>query len=104
MIPARFIQMEEFPLNENGKIDRNKFPLTNGEKKNKKSFESLTQTEKILADIWGISFIEDIPINERFFEMGGHSLIATRIISRVKECFGIEISIQYFSNREQFKD
>ncbi|HFU7084348.1 TPA: amino acid adenylation domain-containing protein [Bacillus cereus] len=97
MIPARFIQMEEFPLNENGKIDRNKFPLTNGEKKNKKSFESLTQTEKILADIWGeFLFIEDIPINERFFEMGGHSLIATRIISRVKECFGIEISIQYF--------
>ena len=35
MIPARFIQMEEFPLNENRKIDRNKFPLTNGEKKNK---------------------------------------------------------------------
>src|SRR5262249_31691003 len=50
---------------------------------------TLTPTEKALAELWrGILGVDQVRIEDNFFDSGGHSLLATRLISQVHERFG----------------
>jgi acyl transferase domain-containing protein/acyl carrier protein len=55
------------------------------------------QMERIVAEIWAEVFgIAQIGIHDNFFELGGESLMATRIISRLREAFDVELSVRDF--------
>jgi amino acid adenylation domain-containing protein len=83
MIPSRFVAMEEFPRNANGKIDRSAFPVT------------LTDTERRVAAAWEAVFGSGpIDRGESFYDIGGHSLAAIRIAARLREDFAIALPIQ----------
>jgi acyl carrier protein len=52
-------------------------------------------TEKSLAEIWQeVLGIEHIGINDNFSELGGDSLLAIKILSRMRETFGVDITVQ----------
>ncbi|HEX2188188.1 MAG TPA: phosphopantetheine-binding protein, partial [Longimicrobiaceae bacterium] len=54
-----------------------------------------TPTEEVLAGIWAeVLKVERVGVTESFFDLGGHSLRATRVISRVREAFGIELPLR----------
>lgn len=54
-----------------------------------------TPTEQQIADIWAqLLKLEQIGIQDNFFEFGGHSLLATQVISRLRQVFGIELPLQ----------
>ena len=56
--------------------------------------EPVSETEKILVDIWEeLLGIEKIGVNDDFFELGGDSLLATQVISRLREIFSVELSL-----------
>ena len=58
-----------------------------------------TPSEELIASVWGqVLGIENISIQDSFFERGGHSLLATQIVSRLQELFQIKIPL-----RELFK-
>ncbi|HTE25189.1 amino acid adenylation domain-containing protein, partial [Flavitalea sp.] len=82
MIPAYFIQLTEFPLTSNGKLDKKKLPAP---VRNKQPYCAPATTEEIiLARIWEETLGKTgIGIDDNFFELGGHSLKATRIISGI---------------------
>jgi amino acid adenylation domain-containing protein len=98
MVPAFFVRMEHLPLTRNGKIDRKALP--------KPSFESFygaqsllavprTPIENGLADIWQqVLGRKRIGIHENFYDIGGHSLTATQIVSRAREAFQVEIPLR----------
>jgi acyl carrier protein len=98
MIPAFFIRLDKFPLNSNGKIDKKKLPdpqTTKGE--NHSYIAPETETQKKLAVIWSdILGKKDIGIKDNFLELGGHSLKAVKVISRIQETFDVKISIASF--------
>src|SRR6185295_6328707 len=53
-----------------------------------------TPTEQTLAEIWqGVLGIPSIGVNESFFEIGGHSLLAARVITQARDIFGVELPI-----------
>ena len=56
-----------------------------------------TPTEETLADIWAnVLGLERVGIFDNFFQLGGHSLLITQIISRVREAFHIDIPMKVF--------
>lgn len=88
MVPRSFVMVEKIPLNTNGKIDINK--LSEIEYKNhilENNYEyARTETEKAIASIW-MEYLEisQVGINDNFFDIGGHSLLASKVLSRLKE-------------------
>ena len=98
MIPTFFVRLDAFPLNINGKIDKKALPKPQDIIYAKIKYEKpKNATEEQLAQIWGdVLGLENIGVNNPFFEIGGNSLSAIRIISRIYKTFEIDISIQDF--------
>ncbi|MGI9542260.1 MAG: phosphopantetheine-binding protein, partial [Cyclobacteriaceae bacterium] len=94
MIPAIYVFLKSFPLNTNGKIDRKKLPKPNLEtSKNYQAPESLL--EQKIADIWMETLaITRVGRQDNFFEQGGDSLKAMRMISRLKKTLSHNVSIR----------
>ncbi|NNE90007.1 MAG: amino acid adenylation domain-containing protein [Verrucomicrobiales bacterium] len=100
-IPAHFQAVDDFPLTPNKKIDRKRLPAPNfgggrgtatGEK-----VDPRTPTEQKLWDIFHHQFErEDFGITDNFFEMGGDSLLALRIVVETSEAFNREVPVDAF--------
>jgi amino acid adenylation domain-containing protein len=96
MIPAAFVRLDELPLNANEKLDR--FALPSAELlPTQEPLSPQTKTEKMLAEIWSEEIaVKSIGIHDDFFDLGGHSLSAARIISTINHTQGKKISLQQF--------
>ncbi|HLP62838.1 MAG TPA: amino acid adenylation domain-containing protein, partial [Candidatus Deferrimicrobium sp.] len=96
MIPAFFIQLEQIPLTANGKINRRALPdfaFTTG----KEVVEPRNEMEKTLVAIWRdvLSLPPDarIGIDDNFFQLGGHSLKATVLVSKIHKALNVKIPL-----------
>ncbi len=96
MVPSTFVVLDELPLTAHGKIDRNALPAPGAARLELvKSYTApRTAVERVLANIWQqILNIERVGIHENFFDLGGHSMLAMQLASRVREDFGIDLPI-----------
>ncbi|MCP4215184.1 MAG: amino acid adenylation domain-containing protein [bacterium] len=95
MIPAFFIELERLPLNPNGKTDRSALPEP-GSPADTPNIPPATPMEETLAALWsevlGIES-DSISCDADFFQLGGHSLKATVLISRLQEEFDHELPV-----------
>ncbi|MCW8928795.1 MAG: amino acid adenylation domain-containing protein [Gammaproteobacteria bacterium] len=83
MVPQHFIMLDEFPLTDHGKIDRNALPEFSAKVVND-YIAPKTLLEKTLSNIWSeVLGKEKIGIEDNFFDLGGHSLLATQLVSRI---------------------
>ncbi|MEH2135792.1 amino acid adenylation domain-containing protein [Nostoc sp.] len=102
MIPAVFVILDSLPLTPNGKVDRRNLPGCDRTRPDlEESFVApRNPIEEKLAAIWAeLLGLDLIGINDNFFYLGGHSLIATQMLSRVREVFPVELSFgQIFEN------
>ncbi|KJS29781.1 MAG: hypothetical protein VR64_19125 [Desulfatitalea sp. BRH_c12] len=102
MVPSFYVRLDAFPLNINGKIDRKALP-----KPEELIYEGIAyaapadDTEAVLAGIWSeVLHLKKVGVNSPFFQIGGHSLTATRVLSRIYRELGIEISLKdFFANQ-----
>ncbi|MEH1882693.1 amino acid adenylation domain-containing protein [Nostoc sp.] len=97
MVPAAFVILDSLPLTPNGKVDRRNLPACDRTRPDlEETFVAARNPiEKTLAVIWTeLLGLERIGVNDNFFCLGGHSLIATQILSRVREVFQVELSFQ----------
>jgi fengycin family lipopeptide synthetase D len=93
MIPTFFVMLDAIPLTSNGKVDYEALPVPNiTERVSDTDYaEPRTPSEKILAEIWSkVLGVERVGINDNFFDLGGHSLTATVVISNVRNKFQVE--------------
>jgi amino acid adenylation domain-containing protein len=96
-IPGIFVHLDQLPLTLNGKVNYEALPtLTEAREKIKEKHEApRTQTQEILAGIWAqVLGLEKIGIHNTFYELGGHSLMATRVVSRVRAAFQVKVSLR----------
>ncbi len=98
MIPSFFITIRELPLTSNNKIDRNKLPIPDRKYiANNLSPQYKNDTEKRLGELWQeILKLDNIAVNDSFFVLGGHSLLISELLIRIKKQFKAEIKIQDF--------
>jgi acyl carrier protein len=97
MIPSAFVKLDKIPLTTNGKFDRGALPDPDGERPALSTAYALprNETEKSLVQIWEeVLDVRPIGIQDKFFDLGGHSLSATRVVSRVIKQFELDISLQ----------
>lgn len=92
MIPTAWVFLEQLPVTANGKVDRKALPEP--DQQGAETLEPLqTAAEEQLAEIWReVLEVENLGRNSHFFQSGGHSLRAMRVLGRVKQRFGLELS------------
>ena len=98
MVPAAFVALEALPLTPNGKVDRRALPAPERSGLLAESYVALSNpVEELLAGLWvEVLGVERVGSRDDFFALGGHSLIATRLVSRVREIFGVELPLRAF--------
>lgn len=96
MLPALYVSLERLPLLPNGKVDRLALPTpVGGVPSSQETFISPTSpVEKILAEIWAAMLgRKTIGARDNFFDLGGHSLMATQVISRITKILNVEVPL-----------
>lgn len=98
MIPAYFIRLKNIPLNNSGKIDKKLLPNIIEEKsKIINSIPCRNVFDERILNIWkNVLGRSDVSIRDNFFALGGHSLKATSVISKIQEDYGIKIDMRSF--------
>jgi amino acid adenylation domain-containing protein len=94
MIPSAFQRLEKFPLTPNAKLDRKALPRPEGKRPPLAQDFIAPQTalEKQLARLWCVLLqLEEVGIDDSFFDLGGNSLAAVRMVSHYHTRFGREI-------------
>ena len=96
MVPAAFVLLKAFPLMPNGKLDRHALLALETAGLNLKEYVApQNAVEEVLASIWAnLLKVERVGIWDNFFDLGGHSLLTTQLISRVRQTFRVEISLR----------
>ncbi|TES55744.1 amino acid adenylation domain-containing protein [Halalkalibacterium halodurans] len=86
LIPHYFVSVEEYPLSQNGKIDRKRLREWEIDRIETDTVLPRNEVERKLVDIFKqVLRIEQIGVNDNFFEMGGDSIIAIQIASKASE-------------------
>ncbi len=101
MIPSYFIQLDKLPLTQNGKLDRKALPKPDGKISTGTEYEApRSSAEEKLVEIWReVLGVEKIGINDNFFGLGGHSLKATSLASKIHKIMNVEVPLkEIFTN------
>ncbi len=98
MVPAAFVTLDELPRTPNGKIDRKALPAPDEtpESIDRAYTAPRSPVEAVLAGMWSDALeLAQVGIDDNFFDLGGHSLNATRIVSRIRQAFQIELTVRH---------
>jgi len=94
MIPATYVPLTELPLTPSGKVDKAKLPLPTAAPV-VEFVAASTPTEIQLVELWqGLLGVERIGVRDNFFGLGGNSLQATQLVSRIRDTFGVTIDLR----------
>jgi acyl carrier protein len=99
MIPSAYVVLDEMPLTPNGKVDRRALPAPDPSALQRQNafVAPQTETEKSQARIWTeVLRVEEIGIDDNFFDLGGHSLAVMQLMSRLRLSFGVEVKLSDF--------
>ena len=97
MVPSAWVFLDAMPLTPNGKLDRRSLPAPSGARPDLEGDYVAPRSagEQRLAEIWTeVLGVERIGVHDNFFALGGHSLMATQVISRVRSQFELEIPLR----------
>ena len=94
-VPSAFVLLASMPLNANGKIDRKRLPAPDFSFEVDRNYAPpRTRNEEILCEMWAeLLALDRVGIHDNFFEIGGHSLFAMQVISRIRSEFKVELPI-----------
>src|SRR5207237_10939432 len=102
MLPPYFIRFDRLQLTSNGKVDRHALPVL--------AYQNIqpahevvgprTETEKALAARWReLLVVDDVGINDDFFDLGGQSLVAIKALSRIRDTFEVDLPLRNLFER-----
>ncbi len=95
MLPAVFVGLESLPLLPSGKVDRRSLPAADRSLPSDRDYVApRTDTEKALAEVWAeVLDVERVGAHDEYFDLGGDSLHAVRLMARVGRRFGVRLSL-----------
>ena len=106
MLPAAFLWLTAFPLSPNGKLDRQALPAPSEWEEESDDLQGpQTPTEEMLVHIWmEVLGRRQIGRQTHFFESGGHSLLVTQMLARLRRKVQIEIPVQLVFNHPRLAE
>ncbi|WP_186150215.1 amino acid adenylation domain-containing protein [Burkholderia gladioli] len=96
MRPGSYVQMERMPVTSNGKLDRKALPHPDAAHRIRPQeyVAPTSATEHRLAQLWAeVLGLARVGVRDNFFRIGGHSLLAVRLVARIRETFGTQVSL-----------
>ncbi|MBZ0257739.1 amino acid adenylation domain-containing protein, partial [bacterium] len=96
MVPAHFMQLDAFPLNANGKVDRKGLPEPDelSAVQQRDYVAPQNEMEALLAKAWAEALEYQNPsMNDNFFDAGGHSLTISKLVSRIQKHTGVVVPL-----------
>ena len=95
MIPPWFVVLDALPLSVNGKLDRKALPVPDLAPRSGDLVAPRDDLERRLVALWQeVLGLDTVGIHDSFFDLGGHSLSATRLASRIREVLAIELPLR----------
>ncbi len=97
MVPAAFVKLVAMPLNASGKVDRAALPAPTAENtlRDDTFMEPRTPVEeRLVAMLAPLLGLDRVSVQDNFFLLGGHSLLGTQLIARVRDAFGVELTLR----------
>jgi amino acid adenylation domain-containing protein len=97
MIPSVFVMIDALPVSPNGKVDRNALPEPDHVRPHlRQSFVAPgNAVEGLLAEIWADALdVETVGIHDNFLELGGHSILATRLVSQMRDMLQVDLPLR----------
>jgi amino acid adenylation domain-containing protein len=96
MLPALFIPLAALPVTANGKLDRAALPVPEIDRsgEERRLVAPRTPLERNLAAAWQEVLGGEVGVQDNFFEMGGHSLLAIQLVTRLRETLGVELPLR----------
>ncbi len=99
MVPSAFVLLDELPVTPNGKVDRAALPEPEPPR-TEDGTPPGTPAEIRMAALWKeVLGIEEVRLEDNFFDLGGHSLLATQLVSRVRAAFGVNLPLRRLFER-----
>ncbi|WP_338485301.1 non-ribosomal peptide synthase/polyketide synthase [Pseudomonas trivialis] len=104
MVPAHLVFLAQMPLTPNGKLDRKALPMPDASQMQQRYVAPVSELEQQIAAIWAdILHLPQVGLNDNFFEVGGHSLLAIQITSRVQAELGLEVPLMELFQTESLQ-
>ncbi len=95
MIPSAFVFIDAIPLSPNGKVNRSALPISDLPVARVAYVPPRNQVERVMAEIWAeVLGVQKVGVFEHFFDLGGHSLSATRLIARLRSALQIDLPLR----------
>jgi syringomycin synthetase protein SyrE len=96
MVPSAFVVLDTMPLNPSGKVDRKALPSPDATALSNREFElPQTETEIRVATVWAeVLDLDQVGRLDNFFDIGGHSLKAVQVVSRLRQVLSREVEIR----------
>ncbi|HZI19964.1 MAG TPA: phosphopantetheine-binding protein, partial [Pyrinomonadaceae bacterium] len=100
MVPWAVVGLDAMPLSPNGKVDRKALPAPEGDSQVREVtpyVEPRTDVERAVAEVWReLLGVEQVGVNDNFFDLGGHSLLAVQSLSRLRDRMRVEVPVKLF--------
>lgn len=95
MVPAAFVVLDRLPVNANGKVDRKALPPPSSRPEMKSGYTApRTELERMLSRVWcELLGIDRVGVDDNFFDLGGHSLMAARLVAQIEKETGQNIPV-----------
>jgi amino acid adenylation domain-containing protein len=96
MVPSTFTELETFPLTPNGKVDRLRLPESDGRRAGSPGslVAPRSELERTIAQVWrDVLRLDEVGVDDNFFDLGGHSLLLVRVQTRLRETLDQEVPI-----------
>jgi acyl-coenzyme A synthetase/AMP-(fatty) acid ligase len=96
MVPASFVRLEALPVTANGKVDRDALPSPDSSNRlpDENFMAPPTLIEQRLAAILSqLLHVQHVGAKDNFFLLGGHSLLGTQLLTRIRQAFGVDLTL-----------
>ncbi|MCP4001960.1 MAG: non-ribosomal peptide synthetase, partial [Gammaproteobacteria bacterium] len=95
MVPTAFVALQTFPLTANGKLDRKALPAPEMQENETAYIAPRNEIEQQLAAMWSeLLGIDQVGIEDDFFALGGHSLVAMQVVSQIMQAMGVQLPLE----------
>ncbi|HEY0216965.1 MAG TPA: phosphopantetheine-binding protein, partial [Cellulomonas sp.] len=97
MVPSAYVLLDGLPLTANGKVDRRNLPAPAAGHRDvaARYVPPRTALETVLATIWAeVLDLDQVGVEDDFFDLGGHSLLSTRVVARLRDLLGVEVPVR----------